>query len=101
MKRLLKGNLQERINSLISDGKHINKWNRNKDSDRISLDLPEITTESTLKFSHGFLHNTPTAVHVDLLSSLLSLLELTIYGPTLDFNIIAETPKGFRRSERI
>lgn len=88
-------------NSLISDGKHINKSNRNKDSDRISLDLAEITTESTLKFSHVFLPNTPTAVHVDLLSSPLSLLELTIYEPTPDFNIIAETPKGFRRSERI
>lgn len=66
------------INSLISDGKHINKSNRNKDSDPISLDLAEITTESTLKFSHVFLPNTPTTVHVDLLSSLLSLLELTI-----------------------
>ena len=45
---ITKGNLQERMNSLISDGKIVNKSNRNKDSHSLNLDLADITNESIL-----------------------------------------------------
>ena len=48
-----------------------------------------------------FLPNTPTAANVDLLSSLTSYPEPTADEPAPDFYIIAETPKCFRRFERI
>ena len=98
---ITKGNLQERINSLLSDGKVVNKSNRNKDFYWINLDLVGITNESTLNLSHNFLPNTPTAVHVDLSSSPISHTEPTANGPTPDFNIVEETSKTFRRFERI
>ena len=50
---------------------------------------------------HNFLPNTPTAAHVDLLSSPVSHAEPTANGSTLDFNIIEETSKTFRRFEII
>ena len=84
---ITKGNLQERMNSLISDGKVINKSNRNKDSYWINLDLADITTESTLNFSHGFLPNTSTATHVELSPTIHP--EPTANGSTPDF--ITET----------
>lgn len=58
--------LRERKDSLISDGKAVNKSNQNKDSYWINMDL--FTTESTLNFSHGFLPNTFAAAHADLSS---------------------------------
>ena len=61
---ITKGNLQERMNSLISDGKMVNKSNRNKDSCWLNLDLTDITNESTLNLSDNFLPNTPSAAHV-------------------------------------
>ena len=73
-----KTNLQERMNSLISDGKVVNKSNRNKESYWISLDLVHITNVSTLNLSHKVLPNTPTAAHVDLLSSPISHTESTL-----------------------
>ena len=75
-----KGNLEERMNSLISDGKVINKSNRNKDSYWIKVDLADITTKSNLHFSHDSLPNSPTAGNVDLLFSTRSPLELTGNG---------------------
>ena len=44
---IIKGDLQKRMNSLISDGKVVNKSNRNKDSYWINRDLVYITNEST------------------------------------------------------
>ena len=38
--------------------------------------------------------------HIDLLTSPSSDSELTDNAPTMDSNIIAETPKSFRRFER-
>ena len=96
-----KGNLQERMNSLISDGKVVNKSKWNKDSYWINRDLVDITNESTLNLSRNFLPNTPTAAHADLLSLPISHTEPTANGPTLDFNIIEETSKTFRRFKRI
>ena len=83
------------MNSLISDGKIVDKSNRNKDSYRINLDLVDITNESTLNLPHNFLPNTPTAAHVDLLSSLISHTEPTANGPTPEFNIVEEISKTF------
>ena len=40
-----KGKFQERINSLISDGKVVNKSNRNKGFYWLNLDLVDITNE--------------------------------------------------------
>ena len=96
---ITKGNFQERINSVISDGKVINKLNRNKDSHWINVELVDITADSTLNIFHAFLPN--TAARVDLLCSPTSHPEPIANGPTPDFNIIAETPKSFRRFERI
>ena len=73
----------------------------NKDSYWINLDLVDITNESTLNYSHNFLPNTPTATHVDLLSSPMSYTKPTANRPTPDFNIIEETSKTFRRFVRI
>ena len=57
------------MNSLISDGKVINKSNQNKSFYWINLDLVDITSKSNLNFSYDFLPSTPTATHIDLLSS--------------------------------
>ena len=94
-------NLQERINSLISSGKVVNRSNRNKDSYWINLDLAGTTNESTLNLSHHFLPNTPTAAHVNLLSSRTCHPEPSTDGSTPDFNIIALTSMSFRRFEII
>ena len=59
-KDITKTNLQERINSLISDGKVVYKLNRNKESYWINLDLVNITNVSTLNLSHKVL---PTHTH--------------------------------------
>ena len=83
---ITRGKLQERMNSLISDGKVINKSNQNKDSCWINLGLVDIMAESTLNFSHDF-YPTPTVAHVDLSPSLISHPE--------------PTPKRFPRFERI
>ena len=80
-KDITKTKLQERINSLISDGKVVYKLNRNKESYWINLDLVNITNVSTLNLSHKVLPNTPTAAHVDLLSSPISHTESTANGP--------------------
>ena len=64
-KDITKGNLQERMNSHISDGKVVNKSNRNKDSYWINRDLVDIINKSTLNLSHNFSSNTPTAAHAD------------------------------------
>ena len=63
---ITKGNLQKRMNNLISVGKAINKSNLNKDPYWINLGLVDITTEFALNFSHDFSNNKPTATHVDL-----------------------------------
>ena len=78
------------MNSLISDGKVVNKSNGNKDSYWINLNLVDITNESALNLSHDFLPNT-----------LIGHTEPTTNGPTPDFNIIEETSKTFRIFERI
>ena len=78
------------MNSLNSDGKVVNKSNRNKDSYWINLNLVDITNESALNLSHDFLPNTP-----------IGHTEPTTNGPTPDFNIIEETSKTFRIFERI
>ena len=98
---IARGNLQERMNSLIFDGKVGNKSNRNKNSYWINLDLVDITNESNLNLSHNFLPKTFTAAHVNLLSSPKGHIEPIANGPTPDFNIIEETSKTFRRFERI
>lgn len=95
-KDITKTNLQERINSLISDGKVVYKLNRNKESYWINLDLVNITNVSTLNLSHKVLPNTPTAAHVDLLSSPISHTESTANGPIPDFNIIEEDLKELK-----
>ena len=84
---ITEGNLQERMNSLISDGKVINRSNRNKYSYWINLDLVDITTASTLTFFHDFLPNAPTVAHFGLLSSPTIHSELTANGPTLNFTL--------------
>ena len=84
---ITEGNLQERMNSLISDGKVINRSNRNKYSYWINLDLVDITTASTLNFFHDFLPITPTVAHFGLLSSPTIHSELTANGPTLNFTL--------------
>ena len=71
------------MNSLISDGTVVNKSNRNRDSYWINLDLVDITNESTFNLSQNFLPKTPSDAHVELLSSLISHIELTANGPTL------------------
>ena len=43
-----KGNLQERMDSLISDGKVVNKSNRNQDTYWLDLDSVDITNETCL-----------------------------------------------------
>ena len=48
-----------------------------------------------------FLSNTPTATHVNLLSSPISHTEPTANGPSPDFNIVKETSKTFRKFGRI
>ena len=93
--------LQERMNSLISNGKTVNKSNRNKDSYWLNLDLIDIINESTLNLSHNVLPNTPSAAHVEWLSLLIRHTEPTANGPTPEFNIIEETSKTFRRFEKI
>ena len=98
-KDITKGNLQNRMNRPISAGKVVNKSNRNKDSYWINLDLVDVTNESTLNLSHTFLPNTPTAAHIDLLSSPISHTKPTANRPTSDFNIIEKT--SFRRFEII
>ena len=95
-KDITKTNLQEQINSLISDGKVVYKLNRNKESYWINLDLVNITNVSTLNLSHKVLPNTPTAAHVDLLSSPISHTESTANGPIPDFNIIEEDLKELK-----
>ena len=92
--------LQERMNSLISNGKTVNKSNRNKDSYWLNLDLIDIINESTLNLSHNE-PNTPSAAHVEWLSLLIRHTEPTANGPTPEFNIIEETSKTFRRFEKI
>ena len=42
------------MNSIISDGRVLNKLNPNKDSYCLILDLANITNESTLNLSHNF-----------------------------------------------
>ena len=76
------------MNSLISDGKVVNKSNGNKDSYWINLNWVDITNESALNLN--FLPNTP-----------IGHTEPTTNGPTPDFNIIEETSKTFRIFERI
>ena len=98
---ITKGNLQERINSLIFDDKVINKLNQNKDSYWINQDLVDITNISTLNLYHNFLPNTPTAAHADPLYSPISHTEPTAAAPMPDSIIIEETSKTFRRFERI
>ena len=98
---ITKGNLQERINSLIFDDKVINKLNQNKDSYWINQDLVDITNISTLNLYHNFLPKTPTAAHADPLSSPISHTEPTAGGTMPDSIIIEETSKTFRRFERI
>ena len=93
--------LQERMNSLISNGKTVNKSNRNKDSYWLNLDLIDIINESTLNLSHNFLRNTSSAAHVEWLSLLIRHTEPTANGPTPECNIIEETSKTFRRFEKI
>ena len=67
---IAKGNLEKRMNNLMSDGKVINKTNHNKNSYPINLDLINIATESTLNFSHDvIIPNTDNAANVDVLSS--------------------------------
>ena len=78
------------MNNLISDGKTINKSNRNKDPYWINLGLVDITTESALNFSHNFSNSTPTAAHVDLSPS--SNPETTANGPILDINPLSAYP---------
>ena len=78
-----------------------NESNQNKGSSWINLEIVDITTKSALNFSHDFLSNTPTAAHVDPSSSLTSHPEPTANEPEPGFNIIVETPKSFRRFERI
>ena len=85
------------MNKLISNDKIVNRSYRNKDSYWANQDLVDITNESTLTLSHNFLPTTPTAAHVDLLSSPISHTEPIAIWPTLDFNIIEETAKTFRR----
>ena len=75
-KDITKTNLQERMNSLISGGKVVNKLNQNKESYSINLDLVDITNVSTLNLSHKVLPNTPTAI---------SYTESTANGPMPDF----------------
>ena len=89
------------MNSLIFDGKVVNKSNRNKDSYWIYLDLVDITNRSTMNLSHNFYPTHPSDAHVDLLSSPISHREPTANGPTSDFNTVEETSKTFRRIERI
>ena len=98
---ITRGDLEEITNSLISNGKVVNRSNQNKGSYWINLDLVDITNESTLNLSHNFLPNTPSATHVELLSSPISHTEHTANEPTPDFNIIEETFKTFRRFESI
>ena len=76
-----KGNLQERMNSLISDGNVVNKSNGNKDSYWLNLDLIDITNECNLNLSHNILPNP---------SSSISHTEPTANGPTPDLNIIED-----------
>ena len=89
------------MNSLISNGKVVNKLNRKKDSYWINLELVNITDESTLNLFHNVLPNTPNASHVKLLSSPISHTEPTANGPAPDVKIIEETSKTFRRFESI
>ena len=98
---ITKGNLQERMNSLISDGKVVNKSNRNKGFYWLNLDLVYIKNESTLNLSHNFLPNTPSTAHVELLSSPISHTEPTANGATPDLNIFEEISKPFKRFESI
>ena len=61
LENITKGNLEERMNNLMSDGKVINKTNHSKDSCLINLDLINTVTESGLNFSHGVIPNTANA----------------------------------------
>ena len=98
---ITKGNLQERMNSPIFDGKIVYKMNQNKDSYSLDLDLVDITNESTLNLTHNFFPKTPKAAHIELLSSLIRHIGPTANGPTPDVNITEETSKTFRRFESI
>ena len=73
-----KGNFQERMNSLVSDGKVVNKLNRNKNSYYINRDLVDITSESTLNLSHNFFTQQPIAARADLLSSPIGHADPTV-----------------------
>ena len=55
------------------------------------------TAESSFNFSHEFLPSSLTAAHMYLLSSPASHSGTTANAPSLDFNIIAEIIKSFRR----
>ena len=61
LENITKGNLAERVNNLMSDGKVINKTNHSKDSCLINLDLINTVTESGLNISHGVIPNTANA----------------------------------------
>ena len=98
---ITKGNLQERINNLISNGKIVNKKTRNKDSYWRNLDFSDITAESAFDFLHDFIPSTPTVIHNDLLPSPTNHTEPTANVPTSDFNIVTEAPKSFRRFKRV
>ena len=90
---ITKGNLQERMNSLISDGKMVNKSNRNKDSYWLNLDLTDITNESTLNLPDNFLPNTPSAAHVELLSSPINHTEQNL--------LLMDRPRTFILSKKL
>ena len=90
---ITKGNLQERMNSLISDGKMVNKSNRNKDSYWLNLDLTDITNESTLNLPDNFLPNTPSAAHVELLSSPINYTEQNL--------LLMDRPRTFILSKKL
>ena len=96
LENITNGNLEERMNNLMSDGKVINKMNHSKDSCLINLDVINTVTESGLNFSHGVIPNTANAAHFDLLSSSTNHSEPAANAPTSNFDIIAKTPKSLK-----